>query len=56
MTVGKYRDTQPHAGLDPAKATLLYGLPGITLYGGSQIAGDNTIRRLRRRQKYADVG
>lgn len=41
VTVGKYRDYNNHALDDFGQATLLYGLPwGITLYGGSQIAGD----------------
>lgn len=41
MTVGKYRNYDNHTLDDFGQATLLYGLPwGITLYGGSQIAGD----------------
>lgn len=41
VTVGKYRDYNNHTLDDFGQATLLYGLPwGITLYGGSQIAGD----------------
>ncbi|EDT5236787.1 fimbrial outer membrane usher protein [Salmonella enterica subsp. enterica serovar Gaminara] len=41
VTVGKYRDYDNHTLDDFGQATLLYGLPwGITLYGGSQIAGD----------------
>ncbi len=39
--MGKYRDYNNHTLDDFGRATLLYGLPwGITLYGGSQIAGD----------------
>ncbi len=41
VTVGKYRDYNNHTLDDFGQATLLYGLPwDITLYGGSQIAGD----------------
>lgn len=41
VTAGKYRDYDNHTLDSFAQATLLYGLPwGMTVYGGSQIAGD----------------
>lgn len=41
VTAGKYRDNNNKARENFAQATLLYGLPwGLTVYGGSQIAGD----------------